>query len=89
MDASIRITFGIALCFMEEKDPDEWVCEIFDVEAAFLNANLKKKMYIEIPEVMVALGFVTEECREQNAIELNKSMYGNVDAALLFFKTFK
>jgi hypothetical protein len=89
-DASIRITFGISLYFMEDGDADgEWVLEIFDVEAAFLNAELAKKMYIEIPEAMVKLGFVTEQERKDFAIELGKSMYGNVDAALLFFRTFK
>jgi hypothetical protein len=38
------------------------------VESAFLNAKLKSKMYIKIPEVMVALEFVTEKEREKYAI---------------------
>ena len=65
---------------------DQWTIEMFDVEAAFLNAEMENKMYIQIPEVMVLLGYVTEEERSQFAIELGMSMYGNVDAALLFFK---
>ena len=67
-----------------------WVMEMFDVEAAFLNAKYegKKKMYIAIPEMMEVLGFVTEEDRRDYAIELMVSMYGNVDSALMFFRTY-
>jgi len=36
---------------------------------------------------MVACGFMTEPQRKKMAIKLLKSMYGNVDAAIKFFKT--
>ncbi len=88
-DASVRIIFGISMYFAEHGDKDEWICEVFDVEAAFLNTALNIKMYIEIPECMEVLGFVRPGDREKYAIELGMLMYGNVDAALLFFKTFK
>ena len=35
---------------------------------------------------MVVYGFMTEEQRKKSAIQLLKSMYGNVDAAIKFFK---
>jgi hypothetical protein len=91
MDSSVRTVIGTSLYLMgHEKEiarvtDDSWTIEMFDVEAAFLNAKMENKMYIQIPEVMVLLGYVTEEERSQFAIELGMSIYGNVDAALLFF----
>ena len=38
-----------------------WICEMFDVEAAFLNAKLETLMYLEWPESMRELGFITEK----------------------------
>ena len=38
-----------------------WICEMFDVEAAFLNAELETPVYLKQPESMRELGFITEE----------------------------
>ncbi len=38
---------------------------------------------------MVEMGFITEEEKEEYCIEQLKSMYGNSDAALIYFKLFK
>ena len=38
---------------------------------------------------MVRLGFITEEEKSEYCIEQMKSMYGNSDAALIYFKLFK
>jgi hypothetical protein len=38
---------------------------------------------------MLDLGFCSQEDIEQNCIQLLKSMYGNVDAAIRFFKTYQ
>ena len=46
-------------------------------------------MFIEIPECMVDLGFVTEEERQTKAYELMRMQYGNVDAARQFFEKYK
>ena len=99
MATSNRTAMVISLFFMNGRgsaklqvkcDRGKWVMEMFDVEAAFLNAKYegKKKMFIAIPEIMEILGFVTEEDRQKYAIELMVSMYGNVDSALMFFKTY-
>jgi len=58
------------------------------VEAAFLNANPGLKIYIWIPDKMVELGFATQEEQELFATLLDQNMYGNVDAALCFFKKY-
>jgi len=55
-----------------------------DVEAAFLEGKLQKKYYLEPPEMLVLLGFMTIEELNSYCIELQKGMYGQVDAALRF-----
>ena len=65
-----------------------WFCEMFDVEAAFLNAELEIPMYLEWPEEMRKLGFINELEEKTKCIKLVRSMYGNVDAALRWMKAF-
>ena len=48
-----------------------WICEMFDVEAAYLNAKLETLMYLEWPESMRKLGFVTEEEERDKCIKIN------------------
>ena len=67
---------------------DEWVCEVIDIEAAFLEGDINEPMYIEWPEGMVELGFISERENVETCAELQKGMYGNVDAALRFYKTY-
>ena len=43
-------------------------------------------MYIEWPEVIVDLGIITKDFLEEYCILLGKSMYGDVDAALLWLR---
>ena len=59
-----------------------------DVEAAFLEGKLKTSTYIDLPKGMVELGFLTKEEFDEYCIELLGGMYGNVDAALLYFIRF-
>jgi hypothetical protein len=61
---------------------------MFDVEAAFLNADLENKQYIEWPQGMDTLGYITDQEKEENCIELQKAMYGNIDSPLRWMKTF-
>jgi Reverse transcriptase (RNA-dependent DNA polymerase) len=49
-DSNIRIVIGILLFFLHVFPQDEWVLETFDVEVAFLNAQLKNPVYIEWPK---------------------------------------
>jgi hypothetical protein len=62
--------------------------ELFDVEAAFLNSELDTEVYIEWPEGMVELGFITPQEKEEYCIRLTKAMYGNIDSPLRWMKTF-
>ena len=54
-DSTIRTSFAMVLW---NKD---WICHSIDVEAAFLNPKLDRHIYIECPDGMVELGFITEE----------------------------
>ena len=78
-DTALRIIFGIVLY----KHDEGWVCESYDVEAAFLEPSMKDlEMYIGLPEGLVELGFMSKEEADKHCILLQHSMYGNVDAAL-------
>jgi len=87
----VRTVIGMSLHFINEdiakETPEEqkWVLEVYNVEAAFLNASPGTKMYIKVPEEIVALGFLTKEEQKEYTIQLENNMYGNVDAALHFF----
>ena len=79
-DTSTRMIIGFTLYF--HWIGEGWVCETFDVEAEFLEPFLDLLMYIEWPDGMVELGFLTQKQRRSTCVELLQSMYGNVDAAL-------
>lgn len=74
--------------WMKGKGNKNWIMRSLDVEAAFLEPNMDKPMYVGIHPSMVDLGFLTKEEANTHAIELQNSMYGNVDAALKFFELF-
>ena len=81
-DATIRLIYAMVLW------NSEWTCHMFDVEAAFLNATLDKSMYIEWPPGITQLKVIDENTKNNTCIELVKSMYGNVDAALRRMRIF-
>jgi hypothetical protein len=82
-DTSIRIGFCIYLSY------DDFVAEMIDITAAFLEGTIRVPTFIDWPDGMVELGFVSEDDVQNNCIQLLKSMYGNVDAAIRFFKTYR
>ena len=81
-DASLRIQICMCLKFSD----DGWIMRSCDIEGAFLEAEMDVQMCIEPHPAMVLCGFMTEEQRKKTAIQLIKSMCGNVDAAMKFFK---
>ena len=82
---SLRTGLAITLYKTEEG----WICELVDVEAAFLEGKLTNTTYIDLPPgIDKELGFMTEKQYKELCIELLGGMYGNVDAALLYFRTF-
>ena len=81
-DESLRLQIAITLF---NKSVGWLMCNC-DIEAAFLEAPMTQPIYIEPHPAMVACGFMTENERKTHAIKLLKSMYGNVDAAIKFFK---
>ena len=63
-----------------------WRTHSCDIEAAFLEPDMDNEMYIDPHPALVACSFMTEEQRKTLVILMKKSMYGNVDAAIKFFK---
>lgn len=46
-----------------------WECELVDIEAAFLEGRLKTKTYLQLPEGLVDLCFMTKEEFDKMCIE--------------------
>ena len=80
-DELLRLQIAITLKYYHKG----WRTKSYDIETAFLEAGMGVEMFIEPHPAMVFCGFMTEEQRKQSAIQLLKSMYGNVDAAIKFF----
>jgi hypothetical protein len=77
-------------CFIQYAD---WTVEVIDIEAAFLVGTLKEPASLHqmarCMERMVELGFITTHEEAKTTVgELLKSMYGNINAALRFFKEY-
>ena len=81
-DEALLMLIAMILFYWDSK---EWRAMGLDVEAAFLEGSLDNPMYLQIPHALVDVGFITEEEYQELCIELQKGMYGNVDAALRFF----
>ena len=81
-DNSTRILIGLTLYY----EDDGWIAELCDVEAAFIHPNMEIDMYIEWPEGIVDLGFISEDFLREYCILLGKSMYDNADASLLWLR---
>jgi hypothetical protein len=69
------------------KQEEDWIVECLDIEAVSLEGEIDQPIYIEFPEGMDELGFVTRRYMQMHCVELGKSLYGNVDATLRFFRT--
>jgi hypothetical protein len=83
-DTSIRIGFCVYLTY------EDYEAETIDITAAFLEGTIiRVPTFIEWPGGMLELGFVLQKDIEENCIQLLKLMYGNVDAAIQFFRTYQ
>jgi hypothetical protein len=60
-DTAIRTIIAMFLYYQNKNRSDIWKLEMFDVEAAFLNAELTKPVYIEWPQGMEEMGFINQE----------------------------
>jgi hypothetical protein len=87
-DTAIRVIIGVYLYYNKLNPKANWVLEMFDVEAAFLNADLLQPSYIEWPQGVQELGFITTVEAKTTCVELTKAMYGNIDSPLRWMKTF-
>ena len=66
-----------------------FVCEMIDIAAAFLEGDMESPTFINWPAGMLEMGFATQEDFKKFCLQLLKSLYGNVNAALQFFKKYR
>jgi hypothetical protein len=86
-DASMRMIFALLLYKWDKFKDKRCVCEIIDVEAAFLvEGDMDEQIYIELPDGVFDFGFETQETMKNKSIRLEKALYGTVQAVLQFFK---
>jgi hypothetical protein len=88
MDMMVRIILCIYLYHAQGKDGLMFACEMINIEAAFLEGDMTSDTFIDWPQGMLELRFATQRDQTEFCSKLIKSMYGNVDAALRFFKTY-
>jgi hypothetical protein len=71
------------------EETEGWEIETLDIEAAFLESDMDPNMivFIDWPDGMVELDYITEEIKEEYCIQLNAPMYGKVDVPLMFKRT--
>ena len=87
-DTTVRTVLYVYLFYAQGKDGLIFVCQMIDIEAAFLEGDMKTETFIDWPQGMLELGFTTGNDLKEFCLKLLKSMYGNVDTALRFFKTY-
>ena len=57
------------------------------MEAELIHPNIPVDIFIKWPEIFVVIGVIMNEFLEEYCILIGKSMYGNVDAYLLWLRT--
>lgn len=65
---------------------ERWICKVIDVKAAFLEASMDKNIYMEWPDRVQEYNYKNEDDTTKYCIQLEKAMYGTVQAALQWFK---
>ena len=84
-DSAMRTVFALVLYYHSDIEEQSWTCEVVDVEAAFLGAEVDNETYIEWPKGVQELGFESTNVTKDYFIQLGKAMYGTVPAALQWF----
>ena len=85
-DTAMRTIFALTLYNNNENKNERWVCEVIDVEAAFLEADMDEDIYIEWPDGVLENDYENKADTTKYCIRLDKAMYGTVQAALQWFK---
>jgi hypothetical protein len=67
---------------------DKWTTELVYLSAAFFEGKIDddKPVFIQIPDRVVELALMSAEEAERSCYQLERSMYGNLDAATSFLQ---
>jgi len=86
-NTTLRIVLVLSLDYA--KLQSDWVTEVIDVEAAFLNAVVDQDIYIEIPEVLREYKQKKEGTDlGDSVVKLLRAQYGLVQSPRLWMNTF-
>jgi hypothetical protein len=89
-ESSTRVVICIYLYNADIADEEKrFVLDSIDIDAAFLEGESENRLFMEFPDGLEEIGIIEKHERETHCAELLKSIYGNVDAALIFFRTYK
>ena len=75
-----NVTFKVVLTQLLIK---KWDAKLVGIDNAFLNGELEHEIYMNIPE---GYAECVEQFEENDAVKLEKTIYGLVQAARQFFK---
>ena len=84
-DSAMRTVFVLVLYYHRDIEEQSWTCKVVNVEAAFLDAEVDNKTFIEWPKGFQELGFESTNVTQDYCIQLGKAMYGTVPAVLQWF----
>jgi hypothetical protein len=85
---SVRVVLCTYFYYADIHDGLVHEIEAIGIKAAFLEGDITIPTFIEFPEGLEDLRFLLPGESKEYCIQLLKSVYGNVDAALKFFKTY-
>jgi hypothetical protein len=86
-ETTLQATITVQLYYSERKG---WICEVVDIKAAFLNADVEKgsELFMEWPQGLYELlVLVMREALKKYCLQCNKAMYVTVQASRAWFMT--
>ena len=87
-NTTIKVALAKALAKMSIPDTD-WIIDLIDVEAAFLNAKVDSDIYIEMPEGLKEYLLLSKGIDHgDDVIKLKRAQYGLVQSPRLWMETF-
>ena len=85
-NTTIRVVLAISLEYQQKHN--DWVIEMVDVEAAFLNALVDTDVYIEMPDGLSEYLDKSDKSVGDSVIKLKRAQYGLVQSPRLWMETF-
>ena len=85
-NTTIRVVLAISLEYQQKHN--DWVIEMVDVEAAFLNALVDTDVYIEMPDRLSEYLDKSDKSVGDSVIKLKRAQYGLVQSPRLWISIY-